>query len=87
MLFLHNALYAPGMPCSPVSFVSEISFLFNFPLDALGIIYNGNFFGHATLKGVFDIMVEIEKLPSLPYFDSVLGFLDLAMRAKMELSN
>ena len=51
-----------------MSFVSEISFLVDFRLDVLDIIYNDNLFGHATLKSVFDVVDEIKHLPSLPYF-------------------
>jgi len=39
---LHDALYTPTVWCSFVSFVYEISFLSNFHLDVLDIIYNGN---------------------------------------------
>ena len=51
-----------------MSFVSEISFLFNFRPDILDILYNDNLFGHATLKGVSDVLDEIKHLSSLPHF-------------------
>ena len=51
-----------------MSFAYEISFLFSFRLDVLDIVYNGNLFGHAILKGFFDDLDEIEYLPSLPHF-------------------
>ena len=67
-LFLHDALYAHQVQCSLVSFALEISFLFDFHLDVLDIIYNGNLFGHATLKWVFNVRDKIEQLLSLPHF-------------------
>jgi len=67
-LFFHDALYASGVRCFLVSFVYEISFLFNFRLDVLDIVYNDNLLGHATLKGVFNILDETTHLPSLLYF-------------------
>jgi len=53
--FLHDALYAPGVQCSLVSFVSlmRIGFSFRFRTDGLDLFYNGNLFGHAILKGDF----------------------------------
>ena len=42
--------------------------LFNFRPDVLDIVYNGNFFGHATLKSVFNVLDETIHLSSLPYF-------------------
>ena len=51
-----------------MSFVYEISFLFNFHLDVLDIVYNGNLFGYVTLKGVFNVLDGTRCLPSLPYF-------------------
>ena len=68
MLLLHNALHAPGVRCSFLSFISESSLLFNFPLVVLDIVYHGDLFGHATLKSVFNVMDKIEQLPSLLHF-------------------
>jgi len=52
-LLLHNALYAPGVRCSLLSFVCEISFLFNFHLDVLDIVNNGNFFWPIHIERCF----------------------------------
>ena len=51
-----------------MSFISEIIFLFDFHLDVLDVLYNGNLFGHITLKGVFDVLDKIKYLPSLGHF-------------------
>jgi len=67
-LLLQDALYAPEMRCSPISFVYDISFLFNFCLDVLHIVYNDNLFGHATLKVIFNVLDKIEHLLSLSPF-------------------
>ena len=48
MLPFHDALYPPGVRCFLVSFVSDISFLFNFNLDVLDIVYHVDLFGYAT---------------------------------------
>jgi len=50
MPFLHDALYVPRVQCSLVSFVFEVSFLFDCRLD---IVYHDNLFGLTILKGVF----------------------------------
>ena len=57
-LLLHDALYAPRVRCSLVSFVllMRISFSFSFRTDGLDLFYSGNLFGHATLKGDFIIL-------------------------------
>jgi len=57
-MLLHDALYAPGVRCSLVSFVSlmRIRFSFSFRTDGLDLLYNGNLFGHATLKGDFVVL-------------------------------
>jgi len=68
MLLLHDDLHTPGVRCSLVSFVSEIIFLFNFHLDVSDIVYNGNLFDHATLKGALHVLDEIEQLPFFPHF-------------------
>ena len=54
-VLLYDALYAPGVQCSLVSFVSlmRIGFSFSFRTDGLDLFYNGNLFGHAILKGDF----------------------------------
>ena len=54
----HDALYALGVRCSLVSFVSlmRIGFSFSFRTDGLDLFYNGNLFGHATLKGDFIVL-------------------------------
>jgi len=51
MLF-YNALFTPGVRCSLVSLVSlmRIGFSLSFRTDGLDLFYNGNLFGHATLK-------------------------------------
>jgi len=45
-LLLHSALYALGVRCSLVSFVSlmRIGFSFGFQTNGLDIFYNGNLF-------------------------------------------
>ena len=63
MLFEHM-----GCDINLASFVYEISFLFNFHLDVLAIVYNGNLFGHVTLKVVFNVLDETRYLSSLPHF-------------------
>ena len=68
VLLLYDALCAPGVLCSLVFFIFEISCLLNFHLDVSDIVYNDNFFGHAAFKGVFDVLDEIECLPSLSHF-------------------
>ena len=45
-------------------FASENSFLFPFS----SVVYSDNFFDHATLKGVFDVLDEMKFLPSLHFF-------------------
>ena len=57
-LLLHDALYAPGVRCSLVSYVSlvRLGFVFGFRPDGLDLFYNGNLFGQATLKGDFIVL-------------------------------
>jgi len=76
-MFLHDALYAPRVRCSLVSFVSlmRIGFSFSFRTDDLDLFYNGNLFGHATLKGDFIILnlnntYENTSTAFVSYFDS-----------------
>jgi len=54
----HDALYAPGVRRSLFCFVLllRIGFSFSFRTDGLDLFYNGNSFGHATLKGDFIIL-------------------------------
>jgi len=76
-LLLHNALYALGVRCSLVSFVSlmRIGFSFSFHTDGLYLFYNSNLFGHATMKGDF-IILDLENTYDntsavfVSYFDS-----------------
>jgi len=52
------ALYAPGVQCSLVSIVSlmRIGLSFGFRTNGLDLFYNGNLFGHVTLKGDFIVL-------------------------------
>ena len=76
-LLLHDALYAPGVRCSLVSFVSlmRIGFPFSFRTDGLDLFYNDNLFGHGTLKGDF-IVLDLDNTYDntaaafVSYFDS-----------------
>jgi len=62
-LLLHDALYAPGVRCSLVFFVSliRISFSFSFHTDGLDLFYNGDLFGHTTYVSYFDSNSESVK--------------------------
>jgi len=55
---LHDALYAPGVRYSLVSFVSlmKTNFSFGYRIDGLNLFYNGSLFAHATLKGYFIVL-------------------------------
>jgi len=57
-LLLHDTLYAPGVRCSLVSYISlvRLGFTFGFRPDRLNLFYNGNLFGQATLKGDFIVL-------------------------------
>jgi len=57
-LILHDALYAPSVRCFLISFVSlmRMGFSFGFHIDNLDLFYNGDLFGHATLKGDFIVL-------------------------------
>ena len=76
-LLLHDALYAHGVRCSLVSFVSlmRIGFSFSFHTGGLDLFYNDNLFGHATLKGDF-IVLDLDNtydntfIAYVAYFDS-----------------
>jgi len=76
-LLLHDTLYTPGLRCSLVSFVSliRISFSFGHRTNGLDLSYNGNLFGHATLKGDF-IVLDLDNTYDntsaafVSYFDS-----------------
>ena len=94
-LLLHNALYAPTVQCSLVSFVSlvRIGFSFGFCTDGLYLFYNGKLFGYATLKGDFIVLdlgnPMIIHLLFLFYSLTLIlnllnSMLDLAMGAKTE---
>ena len=50
-LLLHHTLYAPGVRCSLVSYVSLMKLGFHFVsrTNGLDILYGGNLFGHASL--------------------------------------
>ena len=87
VLLLHVTFYAPGMRCSLVSFVYEISFLFSFHLNVLNIVHNGNSFSHVTLKGFSMLWTKHNIFDLCHIFNSVLGILDLTMRVKIELPN
>jgi len=47
--------------------VLKLVFSFDFHLDILDILYNGNLFGYAILKGVLRILDEMKHLPSSPH--------------------
>jgi len=51
LLLLHDTLYAPGVQCSLVSYVSlmKLGFQFVSRTDDLDILYGGNLFGRAYL--------------------------------------
>jgi len=53
-LLFYDSLYAPRGRSSLVSFVSlmRIGFSFGYCTDGLDLFYNGNLFGHTTLKGI-----------------------------------
>jgi len=57
-LLLHDALYAPGVRCFLVSFVSlmRIGFSFIYRTDGLDLFYKCNLFVHVTLKGGFIVL-------------------------------
>jgi len=57
-LLLHNALYAPRVRCSLVSFISlmRISFSLVIHPNCLYIFYNGNLFDHATSEGDYIVL-------------------------------
>ena len=71
----------------------RIGFSFGFCTDDLDLFYNGNLFGHATLKGDF-IVLDLDNTYDntsaafVSYFDLILnllnGILDLAMWAKID---
>jgi len=94
-LLLQDALYALGVQCSLVSFVSlmRIGFSFSFCTNGLDLFYNGNLFSHATLKGDF-IVLDLDNTYDntsttfVSYFDfnseSVNGMLDMTMWAKIK---
>jgi len=58
LLLLHDALYAPGVRCSLVSYVSlmKLGFQFVSRADGLDILYGGNLFGHASLLDDFLVL-------------------------------
>jgi len=76
-LLLHDALYAPRVRYSVVPFVllMRIGFSFSFRINGLDLFYNGNLFGHATLKGDF-IVLDLDNTYDntsaafVSYFDS-----------------
>ena len=58
MLLLHDTLYAPGVLCSLVSYVSlmKLGFQFVSQTDGLDILHGGNLFGHACLLDDFVVL-------------------------------
>ena len=84
MLSLLDPLYTPGVRYFLVSSVPKISFL-KFRLDVLDIVWNGDSFGHVTLKGVFNGRDKNIFYPC-PFFDSVLDMLDLTIRVKIRIN-
>ena len=92
MLLIHDTLYAHTVQCSLISFVSLIrmGFSFGFHLNSLGIFYNGNSFGQATLKGnfiVLDLDDTYNSTSSILFHNLILNMLnsmfDLAMWVKI----
>ena len=96
-LLLHDALYASGVRCSSVSYVSlmKLGFQFVSCIDGLDIFYCGNLFGHASLVDDFLVLdldnqyysnntssVFVSSVDS--NHDSVVWHLDLAILAKKE---
>ena len=89
-LLLYDALYAPMVRYSLVSFVSlmRIGFSFIFRTDGLDLFHNGNLFGHATLKEDF-IILDLDNtynntFAALVHFLTIIlnllnGMLDLVM--------
>ena len=57
-MLLHDALYAPGVRSSLVSYVSliRLGFTFRFHPDGLNLFYHCNLFGQVTLKGDFIVL-------------------------------
>jgi len=76
-LLLHDALYAPSVRCSLVSYISlvRLGFTFGFCPDGLDSFYNGNLFGQATLNREF-IVLDLDDYDNnisyafVSYFDS-----------------
>jgi len=63
-LLVRDALYAPGVRCSLVSFVSlmRIDFSFGFHSDGLDLFYNGNLFWPCYIERRFHCFGLIQYL-------------------------
>ena len=57
-LLLYNTLYASGVRVCLLSIVSliKLEFFFNSHIDGLDLVYDGNVFGHTTLKNDFLVL-------------------------------
>jgi len=57
-LLLHDTLYAPGVRCSLVSYVSLMKLGFHFVsrIDGLDVLYGDNLFGHTSLLDNFLVL-------------------------------
>jgi len=93
-LLLHDALCAPGVRWSLLSYVSliRLRFTFGFRRDGLYLFYHGNLFGQATLKEdliVLDLDDSYDNISLLlfhiltPILNLLSGMLDLAMWVKI----